>query len=205
VRLQFGPKGSYRLEHTLQFYEWECTPAVDAIDSSLYLHDYYAPNLDKSVDEFFETQGHVSTEIPPTATGILQTPDIRAHGPMERIYQQMEMADAQIQLRRGETMPSTSRNTVMARAISCYEQLDHDRVSLGFLDAGIANDLHGTQDDKISSEVRPFWDANDMHSRRLQIRDWVKARVDSKEFVNFGASVRSQGFLTPYPGCYTSL
>ena len=102
-------------------------------------------------------------------------------------------------------MPSTSRSTVLNRAVACYEQLNHDKVSLGFLDAGIANDLHGTQDDKISKEVRPIWDANDMRSRRLKIRNWVKAGVDSGEFADFGKVVRQEGFLTPYPGCYTSL
>jgi len=205
VLLQFGPKGSYRLEHTLEFYEWECKPVEDPKDAVLYLHDYYAPNLDDSMDAFFETKGHVSTEIPPTCTGLLQTCDIRAHGPMERIYQRLEMADAQIQLRRGETMPCTSRSTVMARAISSYEQLNHDKVSLGFLDAAISNDLHGTQDDEISDDVRPIWDANTMHTRREEIRDWVKARVDSKEFTDFGKSVRGKGFLAPYPGSHSFL
>ena len=53
VLVQFGPKGSYRLSHTLDFYEWLVEPATSVQTAELYLHDYYAPNLDDSVGDFF--------------------------------------------------------------------------------------------------------------------------------------------------------
>ena len=114
---------------------------------------------------------------------------------MQAHYNRLEMADAQIQLRRGETMPSCARDTVMHRAIASYENLNHDTVSRGFLEAAIANDLHGTQDSVISSGCRPFWEANNMEDRREEIRKWVKARVDTGEFSDFRKDVRKKGFL----------
>ena len=64
----------------------------------------------------------------------------------------------------------------------------------------IANDLFGTEDDEISTECRPFWDANNMKEKREEIRAWVKARVDSGEFTDFVKDVRKPGFIVPYPG-----
>jgi len=200
VLVQFGPRGSYRLEHTIDFYEWLVVPATSVRTAGLYLHDWYAPNLDDSVGDLFENKGHGSTCIAPNTTGQVQVPDTHAHMPLNKYYKNLEMKDAELQLRRGAVMPSVSAQTVLERAASAYDHLDLDKISFGFVTNGIANDLFGSQDEYISKECKPFWDANDMPARREEARKWVEDRFNKKEFKDWAKDIRKPGFQIPYPG-----
>jgi len=205
VLLQFAPKGSYQLKHTMDFYKWECTPATCLEDVRMYMHDWYAPNLDPTVDQFFEDSGHALNNIPANTTSLCQVPDTRAHGPLSKIYKKHEVADAYFQLKEGDVIPCTSKNTVLHRATKSYDALDHDRISFGFVEAGIANDLHGNEDQHIDRDMLPFWEHNNMVSRREDIRKLIKAGIDKGDYKkgdhkDFVKTVRSPGFLIPFPG-----
>eukprot|EP00969_Alexandrium_andersonii_P319630 14120351-Alexandrium_andersonii.AAC.1 len=62
------------------------------------------------------------------------------------------MEDAAAQLRWEGKMPSTSRQTVLGRAALAWHSVNHASVSRGFVAAGIANALDGTEDDQLSAE-----------------------------------------------------
>eukprot|EP00969_Alexandrium_andersonii_P085491 3769133-Alexandrium_andersonii.AAC.1 len=71
-------------------------------------------------------------------------------------------------------MPSTSRQTVLGRAALAWHSVNHTSVSHGFVAAGIANALDGTEDDQLSAEVRDFWTELEMPRRREELRAQIQ-------------------------------
>jgi len=43
--LQFGPKGSYRSNSNVDFYKWLVPEAACVEEETLYLSDWFAPNV----------------------------------------------------------------------------------------------------------------------------------------------------------------
>ena len=77
-----------------------------------------------------------------------------------------------------------------------WRSLLHYDFVLGFLDAGIANDLHGTEDHRKCSDIASLWEECGMSKRREEIGAWVKERVDNGSLSSW---LQYRDILPPYP------
>ena len=197
VLLQFGPKGSYRLEHTLEFYDWLVPEAESEKECSVYLVDWFAPNLDEELDDLLENRGHACLRIPGCVTGQVQVPDTHLHGPFSGKVKKREMASNLLQLRRNpKKLPSTDRQTLVDRVEAAWQEVNHDRVSHGFVQVGIASDLFGAHDDDLTKDVLPFWKDLGMSEYRKAIGVEIQHEVQSGRLSSFS---QYRDILENYP------
>ena len=180
VLLQFAPKGSYRLEHTLEYYDWileEHAVAADGEPHFVCIADWFKPNLDASFRTCVERHGGMLVHIPGSLTGHVQVNDTRLHAPYSAYYIRAETLEAQEQLRASKRLPSVTRQTVLNRAAQCWSHVDHAKVSQGFLAAGISIALDGSEDHLLGQEVVELWNTLDMPSVRARIGVEVAGEV----------------------------
>jgi len=104
----------------------------------------------------------------------VQVEDTHAHAPYSKCYKRQETEDAYEQLQvRPDKLPSTSRQTVMNRALSAWSQVDHTSCSHGFVANGITNALDGSEDVELSEDVLSFW-----HELKMsEVREAMRAEV----------------------------
>ena len=76
--------------------------------------------------------------------------------------------------------------------MSAWPSIHHSDFVLGFLDVGIANDLHGSEDHRMSTDIQRLWADCGMSKRREEIRAWVKEWVDN------GSWSQYRNILSPY-------
>ena len=92
----------------------------------LYMLDWFAPHLDPSVDDLIHSAGHAIVRIGGHLTGLVQVEDTHAHASYTAKYKRAETQAAWEQLMiRPDKLPSTSRQTVMDRAVLAWGQVDH--------------------------------------------------------------------------------
>ena len=145
----------------------------------IYLLDWFAPHLDASVDALINGAGHAVLRVGGHLTGLVQVEDTHAHGPMTKIYKKQESLEAYEQLTlRPDKLPSTSRQTVLNRALNSWRAVDHAACSRGFVSNGIANKLDGTDDDTLTLEVVEYWAELKMHGLRAKVMEEVAKLVD---------------------------
>ena len=151
VLLQFQERGSYRLEDCLEYLQWilDRSRAVGAASQEnrrvVYMCDWFAPHLDESLDDLVHAAGHAILRIGGHLTGLVQVEDTHAHAPMTAHYKRREMEESFDQLMvRPDRLPSTSRQTVMERALDAWRDTNHEAASQGFVANGIANALDGS-------------------------------------------------------------
>ena len=119
-------------------------------------------------------------------TGLVQVEDTHCHGPMTRIYKQLESRDAMEQLMvRPDQLPSTSRQTVMDRAFDAWNQVNHLAATRGFVSNGITNALDGSEDGLLRTDVAEFWAAVDMPAVRLRAKEEVERAIADGSVVCF--------------------
>ena len=93
----------------------------------------------------------------------MQVDDTHDHGPVTRAYKKLESVEAYEQLEmRPDRLPSTTRQTVLERALRSGHLVGHRSCSLGFVSNGIANKADGSEDAFLSLDVREYWEALDM-------------------------------------------
>ena len=159
--------------------------------------DWFAPHLDPKVDDLIHSAGHAVLRIGGHLTGLVQVEDTHAHASYSAKYKQEETQAAWEQLLiRPDKLPSTSRQTVMDRAMSAWSHVDHVMASRGFVCNGIANALDGSEDDQLSEDVAPFWHELRMSEVREDVRREVEAAVSHgrvSRFEEYG------DLLEPYP------
>ena len=98
----------------------------------LYLLDWLAPHLDPAVDDLIHSAGHAVVRIGGHLTGLVQVEDTHAHASYSAKYKREETQAAWEQLMiRPDRLPSTSRQTVMDRAMSAWSHVDHAMASMG--------------------------------------------------------------------------
>ena len=73
------------------------------------------------------------------------------------------------QLRFSKALLSTTHQTVLNRAAAVWHQVDHGRVSQGFIAAGIVGALDGTEDHLLGSEVHEAWTTLNMAAVRARL------------------------------------
>ena len=186
ILLQFSPKGSFRNEHNIEYYEYFTPHCTDVEDCELHLVDWYSCNVtDPKLDKLIEGRGHPILRIPGCITGLVQVNDTKAHGPYSREFQNMEERDALEALRDGLPVPPCDRNTMMRRSNASWQKLDHDSISYGFVQAGIAGKLNGDDDRYLSGDVCTIWQNGNMWDRRIAIQDDIKAKVEDGTYTIF--------------------
>ncbi|CAE7467252.1 pip [Symbiodinium sp. CCMP2592] len=169
--VQCGPKGSYRVEHVLDFLKWDLGKADsnDGSECEVVVLDWFSAHLDPSVDDLIKARGHVPLKLGGGSTPFVAVLDTHAHWSYEAAYKDAEVHDSAAQLRRGSVLPCTSRQTVLSRAVDSWRQVQHDRVSEGWVAAGITNALDGSDDHLLSRVVLPFWAELQMDTARQQL------------------------------------
>ena len=194
VLLQFQEKGSYRLADVLEYLLWvvdkrrlQAKPEDRRrMARILYIADWFAPHLDPKVDELVHEYGHAIIRIGGHLTSLVQVPDTHAHGPYTNLFKKREMQEAWEQLEvRPNKIPSTSRQTVMNRALDSWMDVNHEKCSAGFVANGIANALDGSDDHKLTPEVVPFWHELDMPGLRAKLREEVRVALDTGKVTCF--------------------
>ena len=192
VLLQFQERGSYRLEDCLEYLEWilDRSRAVGAASQEnrrvVYMCDWFAPHLDESLDDLVHAAGHAILRIGGHLTGLVQVEDTHAHAPMTAHYKRREMEESFDQLMlRPDRLPSTSRQTVMERALDAWRDTNHEAASQGFVANGIANALDGSEDGKLSADVADFWLEIGMPRIRSQIEAEVVEAIASGKVERF--------------------
>ena len=224
VLLQFQEKGSYRLEDVLEYMEWildrsrlvdppqppGAGPASSHASSNpeasapsqgpgrrvLYLLDWFAPHLDPAVDDLVHSVGHAALRVGGYLAGLVQVEDTHAHGPMTAAYKRRETRDAYDQLSvRPDCLPSTTRQTVLDRALDAWNDVNHLACSQGFVGNGIANALDGSQDADLTADVVDLWHEIGMPAHRDEIRAEVANAIAEGQVSTFEDYVR---LLKPY-------
>ena len=107
---------------------------------------------------------------------------------MTKIYKKQESLEAYEQLTlRPDKLPSTTRQTVLDRALGSWRAVNHAACSRGFVSNGIANKLDGTEDETLTLEVTEYWAELKMHRLRAKVMDEVAKLVAEGKRVFAGA------------------
>lgn len=166
-------------------------------DQTCYLVDWNAPNVtDKGLDDFIDEADHALLRIPGCTTSHVQGNDTHVHQPLSGKYKDREIAFALEQLLLGYAVPKADKQTILNRAAGADGDLDHAKLSCSFVANGIAGDLHGGDDDRLTSIVAPFWQDCGMKEKREEIRDWVCRGVNEGLITEFR---QYKELLKPYP------
>ena len=198
VLLQWGPKGSYRTEHTHEYYDWILTPSLTPEQQTLHLLDWFAPNLDEELHEKFTANNDGGLMFPGSVTDYLQTNDTHGHQSYNACFKRRETHSAMVQLRAGARMPCSSKQTVLDRSVAAWDDLNHSRIRFGFVENMIASDLHGNQDHLIASKLAPIWTYLNLKNQREEIGKEIKERVESGELTSWH-DYKKPGFLVEAP------
>ena len=162
----------------------------------VYLLDWFAPHLDASIDELIHAAGHAILRIGGHLTGLVQVEDTHAHAPYSKYYKRQETEDAYEQLQvRPDKLPSTSRQTVMDRALLAWSQVDHTSCSHGFVANGIANALDGSEDAELSEDIAGFW----QELKMSEVREGLRAEVEGAVRGGLSHFADYHRILEPYP------
>ena len=178
--LQWGPFGSFRMDTNRDYYKWIVPKCPGPTRQTLYLADWAGFNInDPDLHNFFDEQGHFFDVMGGCITCRVQPCDLRTHAPFGAAYCAEEVADGNMALLHGAAVVPAERQDCIDRVMHAWRSLPHAEYALGFLDAGIANDLFGDDDDRMSTDIATFWKDNGMDKRRADIGAWVKEQVDN--------------------------
>ena len=178
VKVQFGPKGSYRTEHVLEWLKHDLGKADGSGNLEVVYLDWFSAHLASEVQEFIISQGHVPLFIPGGATPWVATLDTHCHAPYQREYMRQEVQDGCAELVAGSIMPSTSRQSVLNRASDSWKCVDHKTISeRAWIHDGVLLSLNEQQrpnKNDLRRQCRYLWDElymDDTHKR-------IKAEID---------------------------
>ena len=129
VKVQFGPKGSYRTEHVLEWLQHDLGEADGNGNLEVVYLDWFAAHLAEEVQDFIMSKGHVPLFIPGGATPWVATLDTHCHAPYQREYMNLENEDNARELMRGAIMPTLNRQAVLNRAADSWKCVPHDDIS----------------------------------------------------------------------------
>ena len=175
VLLQFGPKGSYRVQHVLEVLEWDLGDADGDGDMEIVFLDWFSAHLHPDVRELVKKKGHVLLFIPGGATPWVAVLDTDCHAPYQREYLRAEKEDNAQQLMNGAAMPATDRQSVLDRANFSWGVVPHSRISeTAWKHVGVGLSLDGEEDNKLRKQCVSFW-----HEQGIPAaRERIKAAID---------------------------
>ena len=186
AKLQWGPYGSFRMDTNRAYYKWIVQKCTDSANQTLYIADAATFNSeDPELLNFFDEQNHMFDVMYGKVTGRIQPCDIRNHAPFAQAYRKEEVTDGHQALLHGAAVVPADRQSCINRSMIAWRDIKHEEYTQGFLDVGIANDLLGNEDHRMSTDIATLWRDEGMSKRRTDIRDWVKERVDDGELHNW--------------------
>ena len=210
--VQWAPKGSYRLQHVLDYMRWaiidkhaipEQPQAVTEPDASsadseaapaqakerhlMVVLDWFAPHLDERVDELLRDAGAGCLRIGGGLTGDVQVPDTHRHGPLTSSYRAMETRDSQVQLRlRPSKLPSFSRQHVFNRSKEAWAQTSAGADGRKeWIQNACLNALDGSEDGLIQRDLVGVWMHIGMPNIREQLREEIQSEVQAGRLHSF--------------------
>ena len=154
----------------------------DMSEDEVVLADAMKCNAMDSYFDVLEKKGRVGLGIPGCTTGFIQNNDVTCHGPLAGAYKRRENSESLAALREGYPVPPTDKQVVYDRTIGAWGDLNHERISFGFVQIGVTNDLFGTQDKDLSKDVLPIWLDQKMSEKREEIRQEMEADVKSGKY-----------------------
>ena len=186
VIFQHSPKGSYRVEHVVQFLEralpaWTEERAAAKDWRILYL-DAYAAHFAQDVVEIAFSRGFVTLWHGAGTTGLLQVNDTHLHASFERIYMEMEGESFAQQQCLDPTDISRHRADVACDVAATWAALDHRSVAKGHVANALCHDLEGGEDVQLSKDVRDAWIAVDGPAMRREIGEEIRQKVAAGEY-----------------------
>lgn len=163
VTTQWAPKGSYRLEHDVNFCKQvpHQPTALFPKTRKIFTLDDYSAHLDKEVKDTLYDQGYFLVILPGGITGDLQVNDTDLHHPLKSAYRERE-SELMIKKLRDDPskIPSPSRDEIMKM---CKEAYSHVLSTVDVVDAfkrnGITISLDGSEDHLVSNRLKTLvWD-----------------------------------------------
>ena len=210
--VQWAPKGSYRLQHVLDYLRWavidkhaipEQPQAVTDPDASpdrigaarapakerhlVVVLDWFAPHLDERVDDLLRGAGAGCLRIGGGLTGDVQVPDTHRHGPLTSSYRTLEARDSRAQLRlRPSKLPSFSRQAVFNRSKQAWAQTSAGADGRKeWIQNACLNALDGSEDGMIQRDLLGLWMHIGMPNIREQLREEIKSEVQAGRLHSF--------------------
>lgn len=189
VTLACGPKGSYREDTIIQFLErhlpaWTEARAA-ANDYRVLMLDVAASHCGDAVWQAAWSRGFVTLLHYGCTTGVCQVNDTALHGPLSRVYIDLEQGFFNEQQLHEPGNINRRPQDVVDDFCSAWRSLDHAMGVRGHLHNGLTNALDGSQDHLITGEARHCWLELDMAAVREQTLREVDALVDSGAVTTF--------------------
>ena len=181
---QTSNSGSYRKEHVLTFLE-RALPAVRAADGDtqwrLLFCDRYRAHEGDAIQRLAWRHRFVIVFHGGGTTGVTQVNDTHLHGHLSKAYQELEMAEAFMQLAvEPGACPKRDRAACVRDLASVWRRPDiHIAALAGWKQNCILIALDGSEDRLASSEVKAFWEELGMDKIRQRIIEEVCSECEA--------------------------
>lgn len=184
VKVQFGPKGSYRTEHVLEWLKHDLGEADGNGNLEVVYLDWFAAHLAEEVQDFIMSQGHVPLFIPGGATPWVATLDTHCHAPYQKEYTNLENEDSARELLRGAIMPTVNRQAVLNRAADSWKCVPHDDLSeKAWIHDGYLLPLNdSTAKHNLRRQCRYIWDELCMDDAQARILAEIDFNIETGEW-----------------------
>jgi hypothetical protein len=194
--IQFDAKGSYRHGTVEAFLKWVLPLETNPKDSFVVNLDWFAAHLCPEVQRLIENLGHARLMIPGGITPDVQVPDTHLNQPLNREYPNLEIRDSTLELAtRADSVPSTSRQTVATRIYEAWQLSQATNEEIAWIQNGILNDLDGSEDALLRSDLQELWFAEQMPAWRQQCILEIEEEVKAKRLVSWD---QYEDVLEPY-------
>jgi hypothetical protein len=189
MSVAFAEKGSYRLEHLLQFMRRHLVPwSVERSARSDYkvlMLDMAASHIGPAVVDLAWSRGYVVLYHYGCTTGVCQVNDTDLHGHYERIYLEAEQCTFTYQQMVEPGSVSRKPADVLEDAASAWRCVNHSIAARGHLRTGLTVPLDGSGDFHLTREALSFWRELDMSSLRAAAIAEVDAQLSDGSISSF--------------------
>jgi hypothetical protein len=183
VSVQWAEKGSYRVEHILNFLKrWldEWTPErASCHDYRILFMDVAKSHLGDPIIEMAWSRGYLVLYHYGCTTGVAQVNDTDLHGDFERHYLEFEQAAFNAQQLYDPGCVTRTLQNVVDDSIATWAAVDHGKGVSGHRRTGVSVRLDGSEDYHITREALLFWNEANMQEERLRVIAEIDAQVDA--------------------------
>ena len=160
VTVVTGPKGSYREEHILNFFEQHLEKKHRGRRWEFVFLDAYAPGLTDNCQRFCWQRGYILITHGGGASLVIQTNDTDHHLWVRKRFVELQTALMIRKARQtgGGLTELTRRENLDIMIEVLSDVAVHIQASKGYKKVGITNRLDGTEDWMIKREAAVFWE-----------------------------------------------
>ena len=189
VTVAFGPKGSYREDTIVQFIDRHLPPWTEeraaSKDYGVLMLDVASSHCGDAVWQAAWAHGFVTLLHYGCTTGVAQVNDTALHGPLSRVYIDLEQAFFNEQQLHEPGNINRRPQDVVNDLCGAWRSLDHRMGVRGHLHNGLTIALDGSEDHLLAGEARHCWHECGMAAVRARTLQEVDARVASGELTSF--------------------